>query len=192
MIKIKSNLTDDEKFQIYHLRYNVYVEEFEYQQSYANHKEKIIYEPLDDNAYLVGAFLDNQAVGTIRCNLVSQSNIGYYSDLYKIDSISADSTQKAITTKFIIEKKHRNTILAHRLFQAAYEYYLQQNVKYAFSDCELTLLNFCQRYGCKPILEVKHPELGGEGIVMLLEIFDFEYLKQINSPFMRGNKFKIN
>jgi predicted GNAT family N-acyltransferase len=187
MISLKSNLSEEEKFQIYRLRYRVYIEELGHQQKYANHKEKIICEPLDDDAHLIGAFLNNQAVGTIRCNIVSNSDIGYYHDLYKIRNIPAHSSQKAITTKLIVDKEHRNRMLTYKLLKLSYQDYLRNNIKYIFSSCEQKLQYFYQKYGWKPLFEAEHPELG-KTVVMLLDVFDFEYLRQINSPFLRNLK----
>lgn len=70
---------------VFALRYDVYVQEMGRRQQYADHARRRIEEPMDRNAHLVVAYVDNMLVGTGRVNFVRDTDIGPYHEWYKTE-----------------------------------------------------------------------------------------------------------
>lgn len=186
MLEIRLAQTPEEKEQVFKLRYQTYVEELGYTQNYANHQQHKIEEPLDKLGNIFVAFKDGELVGTVRCNYARSSDLEYYVALYKMSEIAKNvhPNNTSISTKLMTKTHLRGSTMALRIMQANYNQLLLDQIKFDFIDCEPHMIAFFQRLGYQPIDMIIHPEYGS-GLAMMLDVFNFQHLERVKSPFLR-------
>ncbi|MEG3903285.1 GNAT family N-acetyltransferase [Microcoleus sp. B4-C5] len=186
MLEIRLAQTPEEKEQVFKLRYQIYVEELGYSQHYADQQQQKIEEPLDRSGNIFGAFKDGKLLGTVRCNYSSQSDLGYYVSLYNMSEITQDAhpMNVSVSTKFMVDTNFRRKGIGLVLMQANYNQLLLDKVKLDFIDCEPHMIGFFQKLGYQPIDMINHPEYGS-GLALMLDVFNFEHLQRVKSPFQR-------
>ncbi len=183
---VKLNLTTQELNEVYKLRYSVYVEDLKYHQPYADKISKKLRDPLDSTGNIFGIFRNNEAIGTVLTNYAKHSDLGYYSELYKMKELNYGSYyDSSITTKLIVRRDFRSKSAAFRLALATYIQALKDGIKYDFVDCDLEMVPFFVRLGYNVHIEsMLHPEFG-HGAVLVLELQNIEHLEECNSPFAK-------
>ncbi|BAY29808.1 hypothetical protein NIES2107_16520 [Nostoc carneum NIES-2107] len=186
MLYIRLAQTSEEKEKVFKLRYQIYLEEMGYFQKYANHKQQTIEEPLDKSGNIFVAFKDGELVGTCRNNYAKNSNLEYYTELYKMSDIAGNAhpLYTSIGTKFMIIHHLRGSRITLGILQAYYNQLLLDQIKFDFIDCEPHMIPFFQKLGYQPIDMINHPEYGS-GLAMMLDVFNFQHLEQVKSPFLR-------
>ena len=194
MTTIKRAETEEELLDIYRFRYRIYVEEMKRTQEYANHSERIVREPLDKEADILGIWDNSSVVGTVRFNRADASDLGYYTDMYSMGIMETYHPGKTtITTKLMIEKPFRNMGLAIDLGCALYELRRPEGYEFNFIDCNDNLIPFFEFLGYRKYKDrVVHHEYG-EVTPLVLVGSDLEYLKKCCSPFVElCEKYPIN
>lgn len=181
-------VTDPEELQaIYRFRYDIYVTEMNRVQRYADHENKTIIDPLDATAAcILGAFDNGKVVGTVRTNFV-RDGVGEYFELYRLNSLNVtdEIDTYTITTRLMIGRSFRNTLLGYRLSTAVYKFGLSADISFDVIDCNFERLSFFTRLGYRTFLTdqtVDHPEYGTVW-VLRLPLRDFDWLKSNKSPF---------
>lgn len=184
MFEIRLTETAEEREQVFKFRYRVYIEEMGKKQHYADHKQKKSKEPLDSSAHIFAAFQNGQIVGTARTNFSRNSNLEYYPQLYKMYEVVGDAHPQytSISTKLIIQKELRGSLLFVELAQVLYKHLLLEGIKFDFSDCDSPVTVFFKKLGYQVVGKENHPEYG-EGNIMMLDVINLEHLEKINSPF---------
>ena len=193
MPEIRIVKTSAELEQIYQFRYKIYVEEMGRKQTYADHQRKTIIEPLDKTGYIFGAFENGEVVGTLRCNLAKESDLGYYEELYRMRSVgSSHPDHTAIITKFIVDGSYRYGRLATRFCQAAYAFGMKNEVKFNFIDCNQHLVGFFKLFGYEIYAaNIIHPEYG-EVTPMMCNLLDIDLFKERRSPLVKSYESFFN
>jgi hypothetical protein len=186
VVEIRPVTTEAEYQEIYRFRYEVYIEEMQRTQMYADHHRKMIVEPLDKTAKIYGAWLGNKIVGTTRINYARDSELGYYEKLYNL-AIAKEFYPDcvSITTKMMVSKTFRSSHLGLRMALAVYKGALENGIHFDFIDCNRHLKPLFIKMGYRPYREsVVHPEYG-EVMPMILALRDVEHFKSVDSPFLR-------
>jgi len=174
----------DDLEEIYRFRYQVYVEEMNRNQFYADHTAKRIEDPLDRSGCNFAAFQDDEVVGVVRGNFPRTSSVGYYEifmDMCSAGRFHPNAT--SLCTRLMVAPRLRRTSLAMRLAQAIYEFGLRNKMRYNFIDCDDHLVGFFDRLGYIFRRRAEHPEYG-LGNVMRLDLLDREHLVRQRSPFL--------
>jgi hypothetical protein len=184
LARIRSATTPEDLNKVAQFRYRIYVEEMGRFQQYANHTEKTIYEPLDQHGHILMAVEDSNVVGTVRVNLGSESDLGPYTELYRLRELgSLFPNRVSITTKLMIAPEYRRTPLALKLALACYRY--ASDVDVDAIDCNPPLRPFFLKLGYRQIFgPIHHPEYGYV-IPMFIAVRDKAHLKQVGSPFYK-------
>jgi len=166
------------------LRYAVTVEEMGLNMVYADQSRQVVIEPLDRTGHVLAAFAGDEVVGTVRCNLLSRSNIGHYYESYAIDNFPSDvRATMSITTRLAIDRRYRGRGLFWRLADGMYRYLLQQSVSHDVIDCRKPLARYFFRLGYRVHQpDLKHREFG-DVTVLYLAVTDERFLRAIRSPF---------
>lgn len=186
MATIKLAENEQELEEIYRFRYHIYVDEMKRKQEYADHSSRIIREPLDKGADILGIWDNGAVVGTVRFNKASVSDLGYYNDLYSMNIVGHYHPEKtSITTKLMIEKSHRNKGMFLDLASVLYDRVRLEGLEFNFIDCNDHLIPFFEFLGYRKYKErVIHHEYG-EVTPMVMVGSDYEYLKNCCSPFAK-------
>jgi hypothetical protein len=185
-IEIRKALTRADAEAVFRLRYEVYVEELARVQHFADHDARMIIEPLDVTAHLIGAFEDGRAVGTVRSNYARDSDLSDYESLYDMQAVGRDHPRAtAVTTKLLVARAYRSTTLGYRLASAGYRAHLLAGIEHDFIDVYPARVPFFEKLGYRPHrAEVSHPEYGVVA-VMRLSLRDESHLRSVRSPFLQ-------
>lgn len=186
-VDIRPVVTDHELRQVYQFRYSVYVEEMKRPQRYANHESRIVVEPLDTHAHILAAFDKDKLVGTVRINFCRDSNLNYYEELYGLREFASHHYPFAvsITTKFMVAREYRRTLLSARLATELYKLALREGIKVDFIDCNAHLESYFESLGYRRYKPpVNHHEYG-QVLPMMLNLTDLNHLKHVRSPFYK-------
>lgn len=181
-VVIKPALSLEEKHHIYQFRYHVYIEEMNRVQKYADHQAKTIHEPLDDTAILFSAYIRGDMVGTIRLNYAKRGGLDYYPTLYDMFSIQDGYADSSITTKLLVAKRYRASIIVRGLIFRGYQQLLDDGLRYNYIDVNAHLVNFFKRFGYQYLKPINHPEFG-EVSLMRIHLDNAYHLQELNSPF---------
>jgi len=172
-ITIEMPATEAQRFAIYRMRYETYVEELGWNSRYADHNLRILSDPLDAHANLFGAFVDGRALATIRTNYGRNSDLTPYTLLYEIQD--SDLNAIAVTSFFMVRTAYRRSRLALEMVQAAFELGRMDGIRSTFIDCEPALVNFYLKFGFRMHRDrIVHPDFG-PGACMLLDTEDFPF-----------------
>jgi hypothetical protein len=185
-LSIRAVETAREAEAVFRLRYEVYVEELNRVQHYADHASRLIREPLDTRANLFAAFDGERAVGSVRTNYTRDSSLGEYLSVYQMERLSPELlTDTSITTKLVVSSEYRNTSLGYRLAAATYRSALRDGILFDFIDVYPARIPFFERMGYTVhVPEAVHSEYGSV-VVMRLGMRDAEHFRKVGSPFLR-------
>src|SRR5262245_59286827 len=183
-IEIRLAQTEEELEAIYRFRYEIYVEELGYELAYTDHERKVIVDPLDKTARIIGAFEDGKVVGTIRLNYARDSDMGNHTDLYSLHQAGEfHPYHTAVTERLMVANRFRGGSLGIRLAEAVYRMARSDRIEFCFIGCKSHLVKLFLSMGFRPHKEnVKHPGVG-EGTLLVIVVSDLHYLEQVRSPF---------
>jgi hypothetical protein len=147
-IEVFSVESDSMKSEIYRFRYEIYVEAMQRRQLWADHKERMIREPIDESARNYVAMIDGQIVGVIRANSANDKKVLYYRKLYKIDNLQFDDLSKVqITTKLMVRPGSERMNVAPALFQAFALDSYRLGFQIDIMDCNMHLIPLFEKMG---------------------------------------------
>jgi hypothetical protein len=170
---------------VFRLRYEVYVEELQRVQFYADRAGRMIREALDQDAILLGAFAAERALGSLRINYARRSELGEYVDLYQMESGGVQLANASIVTKLVVVPELRGSSLAYRLASEAYRTGLRDGILHNFIDVYPERIPFFERLGYRVHVPLAvHAEFG-QVVVMRLDMRDEAHLRRVGSPFLR-------
>jgi ubiquinone/menaquinone biosynthesis C-methylase UbiE/CRP-like cAMP-binding protein/GNAT superfamily N-acetyltransferase len=182
---VKLAETEAEKEIVYSLRYQIYIDELNRSQAYADHNKKWIKEPWDEYAFLLYAMDRDEVIGTVRLNLKKDGPMEY-EELYSLERFAPFYPNLvSMTTKLLVKESYRNSVAASLLVMTAYEMYRKWGLVFNFIDTRPHLVRLYQQLGFRFYKEnINHPEFGN-AIPLVIVLDDIEYLKEVRSPFIR-------
>jgi predicted GNAT family N-acyltransferase len=127
------------------LRYEVYCTEFGRRSPYADHKRKLITDPLDRFGHTFIAIEDGETIGTLRTNFSSEGPLGVLEEHYGMRASRHHPARTAICTKFIVKSSKRGSLVFFKLLAAWLEYVTHQGIAECYIDCTPNLVRFYER-----------------------------------------------
>lgn len=187
MIQIKLIDNQQDLQQVFRLRYAVYVEELGAEMEHANHQRKEVREPWDDTGDNLGAWINGELVGCIRINFGGQSDLSEYQNFFSpmITDKYANCPLRSISvsSKLVVHPRHRGATLAVRLSQACHAQMHEKKSLLNYITCRPNLVEMYRKLGFQPCASAFHHHEAGWITPMALVVQDYEYLRQIKSPF---------
>lgn len=190
-IQIGIAVTDAEKEKIFHLRYEIYIEEMKRQPNLANHRSKQLFDEIDHWAILLYAKIGSEYIGTMRVNIGEIDD--FPADLSKVLLMdrfrqfcnSSGHPLVAFSSKLMVSQKYRNSAALHLLSAKGYELYCNHHVQFNFGGCNFYLLRLYEQIGCRRF--GRSFEDPGYGLLhpFILLVDDLDHLKAVRSPFVR-------
>ncbi len=182
-MEIREPKNQSEREAIYQLRYRVYVEEKNYPQPFADHKQKRIEEPFDSCSTTIGAFIGNICVGTMRTVPTSKVAIPNR-ELFPIEDCERMGKGSVVLgTKLIVEPAYRGTYIGIALMKESFRLALEAGVGYCVLEAYDELIPLYERMGfVKRGEKIKEP-LFGDVTMMVLDCRDLAHLEKMRSPF---------
>lgn len=183
-------LSPEERDAVFRFRYRIYVEEMDRYRSIADHENKRLFEPDDDNSHIFHALLNGKVVGTMRLTwggdgAINERHVEQYDLKPFLARVPAE--QIVIGERFMIEPALRGSNLLFRLFTSYLSFVNERRIQLVFGDCEPHLLNVYQGLGFRPYTKrnVNSPETGYL-VPLVLVAEDLSYLREIKSPVARA------
>ena len=154
-------------------------------QKYADDATRRIFDPFDRTSRILGAYENDEVVGTVRTNFLRETEVGDYFDYYELSRLGrAEIECCSITTRLMIAPRHRKGTLAIRLIKGIYKHALERGIKVDLIDCNDQLVPFFTRLGYRIHREnLLHPEYG-QVTVMKLDVTDRVHLGHVGSVFL--------
>jgi predicted GNAT family N-acyltransferase len=190
-IKIGIAITPKEKKEIYHFRYQIYIEEMSKNIEEVDNANKLLYDELDKWAFLIYAKVDSKIIATARIN------IGMLADFPKqvIEFLSLNTflgcnTENNINkfsycSKLMVHPLYRNSPVLYLIIAKCYELSCHNQVQFAFSLCNLHLIRLYEQMGFHRY--TKNYFFGGYGLVVpvIFAVNDIQHLRTVRSPLFR-------
>lgn len=178
--------TEEERRAVYRLRYDVYVEEMGRYQTVADHKQRMLYEEVDEQSRISYAAIDGEVVATARLTWGGDGPIPQRMiDQYGLAPFLAELPASAIAVgeRAMVRPHLRGTDVLFKMMIAGREWVSERRIQLVFGDCEPHLLNLYLSRGARTYSKknINSPE-AGYLIPIVTVVEDIEYLRQIKSP----------
>lgn len=190
-IKIGIATTPEEKKEIYHFRYQIYVEEMSKQLITVDHANKLIQDELDEWTYLLDARIDSELIATARINIgplekFPQEVVDLLAmDTFQVSGIEQADSNFAFITKLMVTPAHRGSPALYLLIAKCYELCCNNQVQFAFGVCNFDLLRLYEQIGLQRYSRnFIYPGYGLATPIVLL-IDDIQHLRTVRSPLFR-------
>jgi hypothetical protein len=156
-------------------------------------KTSVGLQDLLDPSAIVAAAIDrssNAIVGAARTNYMREGAIPVYPALYSMGELPASTVWSSSITScwtmapaFACSGAQSVTHPAMQLAWTLYDIALRERICHDFLDCRDDEVPFFSRLGYRLVREITHP-VRGRSTLMRLDVYDWCYLAEINSPFL--------
>lgn len=191
LIKVGLAITPEEKSEIYHFRYQTYVEEMSKRLEDIDYVNKLLYDKLDEWTILLYAKIGPTIIATARLNIGMISDFPQkLAEILSLDAFQNSYTKNgdqkfAFITKLMVAPSHRSSPALYLLIVKCYEICCNNNVQFGFGACNFHLLRLYEQMGfhrySKNFVDPGYGLL--VPIVMLAD--DRQHFRVVNSPLFR-------
>lgn len=190
-IKIGIAVSPEEKKEIYHFRYKTYIQEMCKQIDNVDHINKLLYDDLDEWAFLLYAKIHSEIIATIRINIGTLAD--YPKKLVKFLSLdtflnsNAKNYNRKITyaAKLMVSPSHRSSPALYLLIAKCYEFSCSNGIEFGFSACNPHLLRLYEQIGWHRYSKNFFDPGYGLLIPIVMLGADIEHFRTIRSPLFR-------
>lgn len=183
--------TPAEKREIYHFRYQIYVEEMSKHLAEADHNNKLLYDELDEWAILLYAKIGTKIIATYRINIGTMAD--FPQEVIKflaLDTLSNcviehGSPKFAYATKVMVTPAHRSSPALYLLMAKCYEICCYEQAQFLLGACNFHLLRLYEQLGFRRYY--KNFLYPGYGLLvpLVMLIDDIQHLRKLRSPLFR-------
>lgn len=188
-VKLGMATTPEEKFEVYRFRYRIYAEEMSKRFPNMDHKNKVLYDELDDWAFIVYAKAGAEIIGTLRVNIGELNDFSPFwiqvLDLNKFAKFN-NKQRFAYTSKFMVTPSYRNSTVSYLLAAESYELYCKHSVQFSFGVCNFHLLRLYEQFGFRRFGRNFIDDGYGLLAPYVLLVDDIAHLRAVRSPFFRA------
>jgi len=189
VVKIGFATTAEEKMEIYRFRYRIYAEEMSKRFPNMDHTNKLLYDELDDWAFIVYAKIGSEIIGTLRVNIGEINDFPLFwvrvLSLKKFSEFTNDHQQFAYTSKFMVAPAYRNSTVSYLLAAESYQLYCHHQVQFSFGVCNFHLLRLYEQFGFRRFGQNFIDDGYGLLAPYVLLVDDIAHLRAVRSPFYR-------
>lgn len=160
--------SSDSREEIYRLWYDIYSKEMKRNLKYANHIDKTLIDTLEPHSHIVIAANKNKIIGTFRINLPEDCDLGYYNELYQLESFRPHEI--AIGTRYMVSPDYRGNYISQGLMMSAIRFLANIGKKYLIIDCNSPIHNLFKKMGFNEYLEERYSHEFGTVRIMKYRI----------------------
>lgn len=186
-IQIDWATSDEDRHDVYRLRYIMLVDKLQYPMLSVDHDLKLVSDPQDQYAQILIArdSATKQCVGTLRTNVLSNCNVGIYEDLLSLKAMDQkDRARTSVTSKLVIsnEVPHSRLLLV-RLAITMYIFGIDTGLVADYVAVRSSHVRFYTHLGYQNYKQqVIHPD-GGALSALRLEVGNYKQLEIACKPF---------
>lgn len=190
-IKIGIAITPKEKKEIYHFRYQIYIEEMLKNIEEVDYANKLLYDELDKWGFLIYAKVDSKIIATARINIGTLADFPkQVIEFLSLNTFLGCNTENNINkfsycSKLMVHPLYRNSPVLYLIIAKCYELSCHNQVQFAFSLCNLHLVRLYEQMGFHRY--TKNFFFGGYGLVVpvVFIVNDIQHLRKVRSPLLR-------
>lgn len=186
-VVIKVAQTEEERQQVYRLRYDIYVAEMNMFAKVADHAARRLTDPHDEHSQLLIASVGGEPVGTMRLTFGADRPFsGEFLATYGMDMFFPVVPAEAmmVFTRFIVRAAHRSTALPFQLIAEAARTGSTRGVELAFCDCQPHLINLYARLGFRAYRHTYNDPHMALMVPLVMIAGDGDYLRNVGSPLL--------
>ncbi|HSI62448.1 MAG TPA: GNAT family N-acetyltransferase [Candidatus Saccharimonadia bacterium] len=185
-MEIRIATTPEEKEEIYHLRYQAYVEELGWKFDEADDANKRLQDPEDDHETVYYVMDGEKMVATCRQHFGAGRLDQKTRDKYALDKFSEFKDEEfGFTYRLVVLPEYRGTTVLMRLLLRVYEDVWKKGIRFSFCYCRPRLIGVYERLGFIRYKENFLVEDQGYMAPMVLIVDDAKHLTAVRSPFLR-------
>lgn len=189
-IKIGVAMTPAEKKEIYHFRYQIYVEEMSRHFAEVDYDNQLLYDDMDEWSTLLYAKIGSKIIATKRIT------IGTIADFPQkvIDFLSLETFDKrstmgseefAFITKVMVAPAHRGSPVLYLLMAKCYEICCYNHIQFIFGISNFHLLSLYEQMGCRRYYKNFFYPGHGLAVPIVLLADDVQHFRKVRSPLFR-------
>ncbi|WP_110954947.1 GNAT family N-acyltransferase [Anaerosinus massiliensis] len=182
--------TPEEKLKVYQFRYHIYAEEMSKQFPNMDHRNKLLFDELDEWAIIIYAKVEADIIGTLRINIGNIHNFPSFwqkaLDLEKFLAFQREPSLFAYTSKFMVASDYRNSAVSYLLSARSYAAYCTHQVQFSFGVCNFHLLRLYEQFGFRRYGRNFIDQGYGLLAPYVLLVDDLSHLRAVRSPFYRS------
>jgi len=199
--KIEIGLAESpqERQAVYRLRYRVYIEEMGRKLDDVDHKNKMIYDELDDWSILVYARIGGEIVGTTRLNIGQMADFPpYLINFFGMQPFHDYSSKSGFpnlcfSSKIMVtEVYRRRSQVTYLLVAKGYEISRDSQVQFLFGGSAPYVVPFYENLGFRRYTAGESIPDYGYLIPFVLVNEDVEHLRAVRSPLWRVARKRVN
>ena len=137
----------DHMRRVQQLRYDVYCRELGRSSAYANHKEGLLTDRLDEFAHVFMARRGDEVIGSLRVNFANEGDLGVLESLYGMRRSADHPRSTGICTRFVVHSDWRGSDVALKLIAAATRFGMRQGKRTCYIDAAPELLHYYRAMG---------------------------------------------
>lgn len=180
-----------EKREIYHLRYQVYVQEMGKSLVPATNSSNLVSDSLDDKSLLMYAKSGNKIIGTTRLTIAAAEDYPadiaetFHMHTFQALSTSLPRPHLALGTKLAIISEYRNSPVLFYFLAETYRILRKQTVPFFFGGCNPNLISLYERMGFRRFTQNFTDSGYGLLVPLVMVIEDIPHFRTIKSPLYR-------
>jgi predicted GNAT family N-acyltransferase len=197
-IKIYVATTPAEKEEIYHFRYQIYIEEMSKHLPEVDYENMLLYDDMDERSTLLYAKIGSKLIATKRITIGTITDFPQVvSDFLSLETFAKSSTMHneqnfAFITKVMVAPAYRSSPALYLLMAKCYEICCDSHIQFIFGISHFHLLNLYEQMGCRRYYRNFFMENNGLAVPIVLLTDDVEHLRKVHSPVYRiARKRKI-
>jgi hypothetical protein len=184
--KVHRAETLEEREAIYRFRYHIYVEELEKGFLEVDHERKMIHDDEDRSPGSVLFYTQSkgEVTGTVRAVIWQPGQVP--DDIQKRFSFhlfpQIDQLVTCETSRLLIDRSVRGTLILPALSRAMYEHMIEQEVSLVFAYCAPGLVRAYRKLGYRPYSGELVCNQDGVRVPLVGVLSDLDYLQRVGSP----------
>lgn len=192
-VKIDVAETEEQKERIYRARYRIEAQEKKSQTHLTINDNDLIKYDYEKEAIIIYAESDNQIIASLSVNFITNpSDESFSKNFFSNKFAEYGNNFLSYSSNLLVDPKWKATAILGKLLNAFYHILRRKNIKFDFTDCAPSLVQFYEHLGYRRYKENFLDEYKGFRIPLVLLVEDFEYLEKLRSPFTKIAASSLN
>lgn len=184
-VKIDVAESEQQKEKIYHARFKIESKEMKNNSPQSAKDYDSIKYDYEDDAIIIYAESDEEIIAALSVNFFQAPVNDFLAKNFLTEKFLEYGDGLSYSSNLIVDPKWKATAILGKLLNAFYHILRRKNIKFDFTDCAPSLVQFYEHLGYRRYKENFFDEKKGFRIPLVLLVEDFIYLEKLRSPFTK-------
>lgn len=184
-VKIDVAESEQQKEKIYHARFKIESKEMKNKSPQSAKDDDSIKYDYEDDAIIIYAESDDEIIAALSVNFIPAPANEFFTKNFFANKFLEYGNGISYSSNLIVDPKWKGTAILGKLLNAFYHILRRKNIKFDFTDCAPSLVQFYEHLGYRRYKENFFEEKKGFRIPLVLLVEDFIYLEKLRSPFTK-------